>query len=474
MKAIDTLVDLWKDIKKKISVVFQPHELSMLAHESKFVQRSTSFLQGKDFVELMTAASIDPHAVPLQMLCSKLREINPEADLTPQSLMERINRPEAALFLKMIFQKSLEKGLENIVEQVPPELLKPFNNVYLEDCSECALNEELQEDFKGSSGGASKASVKLDLIYEIVQKTIFSVELTDRRTPDQKLAQRHLAIIKKDDLWIRDLGFFDVSVLKAIHSIGAYFLTRLHASVLVYLNKEDEHPTDLAEYINRIYPNEVVVDLQVFIGSEKFSCRLIAYRAPKELAEKRRREANKEAKRKGRTQKQSNIDRLDFTFFATNVPKEIWKAEVVGTVYTVRWQVELIFKNWKSSLKIHYLKGTNPNRIRCLLYGKLIVILIINIIHKFAAWYAQKIGREISLHKVVNWLKVDNKLSVIIVKGFNWKLFNFLVSEIPKTLSKDKRKRKTTQEALETGIHYCDLYANLKIKNNETQDLKVA
>lgn len=468
------LASMWKDIKKKISEIFQPSELSKIARKNKFIQRSTSLLQGKDFIELMTAASIDPQVVPLEILCCKLREINPEADLTAQSLMERINRPESASFLKSVFQKSLEHGLTSIVEQVPADLLKPFNNVYLEDCTECALNEELQEDFKGSGGGASKACVKLDFIYEIMQKNVFSVELTDRNSPDQKLAQRHLDIIKKGDLWIRDLGFFDVTVLKMIDVMGAYFLSRLHAAAHVYLNKEDEDPIDLAKYINKNFPNDSVIDLQVFVTADKLPCRLVAYRAPKELAEKRRREANKEAKKKGRTQRQANINRLDFSFFITNVPKEIWKAEVVGTVYTVRWQIELIFKNWKSNLKIHYLKGTNPDRIRCLLYVRLIVIVIINIIYRFTAWYAQQFGREISLHKLINWLKVDNKLARLIVKGFNIKLFDVLVREILKTMCKGKGKRKTTQDALEEGIHYCDLYVNLNIENDENQGLKIA
>jgi len=474
MNAQDSLTGIWRDIKQKISEIFQPSTLIKLARETNFIQRSTSLLQGKDFIELMTAASIDPQIVPLEGLCSKLREINPQADLAPQSLMERINRSESASFLKAIFQKSLEKGLANIVEQIPSDLLKQFNNVYLEDCSECALHEELQKEFKGSSGGASKASVKLDFIYEIIQKNIVSVDLTDRNSPDQKLAQRHLDIVRKGDLWIRDLGFFDGSVLRTISAMGAYFLSRLHASAYVYLNKEDECPTDLAEYINLHYPNDAVIDLQVFVTAEKQPVRLVAYRAPKELAEKRRREANKEAKKKGRIQKQANINRLDFSFFITNVPKNIWKAEVVGTVYSVRWQIELIFKNWKSSLKIHYLKGTNPNRIKCLLYGKLITIVVINIIHKLAAWYAQKLAIEISLHKVVNWLKVDNKLSVIIVKGFSWKYFDLLMREVPKTLCKDKRKRKTTQDALDYGIHYCDLYIGLNSENNENQSVKMA
>jgi hypothetical protein len=469
-----SLTIIANDINKKISEIFDPNELSKIARECNFTQRSTALLQGEDFVDLMTAASLDPQAVPLEILCTILQKLNPEAVLTPQSLMERINRPESAAFLKAIFQKSLEKGLNKIVELIPAELLKSFKNVYIEDCSECALNEVLQENFKGSGGGASKASVKLDFIYEMKQRRVVQVELTDRRSPDQKLAQRNLRIIQQGDLSIQDLGFFDVDVLKAINGIGAFFLSRLHSSVNIYINNDDEEPIDIAKYLNTHYPNDSVIDLWVFVTKEKFPCRLVAYRAPKELAEKRRRESNKEAVKKGRKQKQSSINRLDFSFFLTNVPEEVWKAEVVGTVYTLRWQIELIFKNWKSSLKIHYLKGMNPDRIRCLLYGKLITIAVINLIYKFAAWYAQKLGREISLHKVVNWLKVDNRLAVIILGGFKHRFMKELIRDISKSMCKQKRKRKTTQDALDMGIPFGELYGNSNTYHDENQWVKVA
>lgn len=474
MKPKGSLTAIWGNIKNMITEIFQTKELSNIARKTKFIQRSTSLLQGKDFLELMTTASIDSKAVSLEGLCGILRDRKLEADLTPQSLMERINQPGAVDFLKTVFQNSLKTALTNIIECVPPDLLASFNNVWLEDCSECVLNEHLKKYFKGSSGVTSKSCVKLDLIYEIKQKNVFSVDLVDRRSPDQKLAQRHLEIVRKGDLWIRDLGFFDVSVFKTMAVIGAFFLSRLPACVNAYINKEDKNAVDLAEYINRNFPEHAVIDMQVFVTIEKFPVRLVAYRAPKELAEKRRREANKEAKKKGRQRAEASMNRLDFSFFITNVPKEIWKAEVVGTVYTVRWQIELIFKSWKSQMQINYLKGINPDRIRCLLYGKLIVIAVINIIYKLCDWYAQKLRKEISLPKVVNWLKSGQRLVLIIFEKFSYNLFNSLIREIPRTLSKKTRRRKTTQNALEQGIPYLDLYANLYIQDTKNEYVKVA
>ena len=236
MRTLDTFTNAWKELKKTAEI-FCPSELTKLARETKFIQRSTSILQAKDFVNLLAAASTDPKIVPLTGLCNALRELNAEADLTPQSLMERINTPNAVAFLKQVFQKAMEAKLSNIVNRMPPGVLKSFNHVWLEDCSECALNEGLQKAFKGSGGETSKASVKIDLIYEIKQKTIHSIDLVDRRSPDQKLAKKHIEIINTGDLIIRDLGFFDVTVLKPIQNTGAFFLSRLPACVSVYLNK---------------------------------------------------------------------------------------------------------------------------------------------------------------------------------------------------------------------------------------------
>jgi len=84
MGGLSTLIDGFKNAKKKIAEMLCPDELSKIAYQTGFIQRTTALLQGKDFVELMTTVSMDPKAVSLEGLCSTLRELNPEADLTHQ------------------------------------------------------------------------------------------------------------------------------------------------------------------------------------------------------------------------------------------------------------------------------------------------------------------------------------------------------------------------------------------------------
>ena len=68
---------------------------------------------------------------------------------------------------------------------------------------------------------------------------------------------------------------------------------------------------------------------------------------------------------------------------------------------------QLMFKNWKSLLNIHILKGTRSERIKCILYGRLITITMLTLISSYAAWYAEAyLQREISFPKLINWVRL--------------------------------------------------------------------
>ena len=74
----------------------------------------------------------------------------------------------------------------------------------------------------------------------------------------------------------------------------------------------------------------------------------MAVRVPQEVADRRRQKAKDKAKSKGRTPSQAYLALLDWTLFVTNVPAEMLSGQQVATLYRVRWQVELVFKLWKS------------------------------------------------------------------------------------------------------------------------------
>ena len=122
--------------------------------------------------------------------------------------------------------------------------------------------------------------------------------------------------------------------------------------------------------------------------------------------------------------------------------------------------IELTFKSWKSLLQLHLLKGSRPERIECLLYGRLITITILNILYAEASGYAEdRLHRELSAHKLINWLKRKGRLAKAIHLDRVDAVLLDLRREI-KRLCKQQRKRKTTRQLLEAQVAYLESFSH--------------
>ncbi|WP_412675036.1 transposase [Bacillus mycoides] len=61
----------------------------------------------------------------------------------------------------------------------------------------------------------------------------------------------------------------------------------------------------------------------------------------------------------------------------TNAPSEILPATEVYAFYSLRWQVEIVFKTWKSIFSIHVNKRMKLERFQCHLYGQLLRLCLV-------------------------------------------------------------------------------------------------
>jgi hypothetical protein len=276
--------------------------------------------------------------------------------VSAQALMKRINRKASVDFLKSVYSKVLKEKLSTL-QEVPAELLAPFSKVLIQDSSTMVLHERLQGYFKGLGGRSSKASAKLDVIYDWKAKNYEQITLTDQGEADQKLGLNIETVLTEDSLVIRDLGYLRVDCLEKIVEKNAFFLSRLKSGMKVYLKQDDEVSVEIGDYVSKKYKDCHQLDLQVYITAKKFPVRLVIYKAPEAVANERRRLTKATAKKQGRQLQEKTLKFMDYTMFVTNVPPEIWKADVIGTIYRIRWQIELLFKCWKSKAEIDHLEG---------------------------------------------------------------------------------------------------------------------
>ena len=92
--------------------------------------------------------------------------------------------------------------------------------------------------------------------------------------------------------------------------------------------------------------------------------------------------------------------------YMTNTPTDIVPMGQVHDWYFLRWQIEILFKTWKSSFQIYHCKKIKPERLECHLYGQLIVILLSSsIMFQMRQLLLIKKKRELSEYNAIYMIK---------------------------------------------------------------------
>jgi DDE family transposase len=445
--------------------IFNEEKCFELAKKTKFIVRSSSRIKGHELLKVLILPSESVTTDSLVGLCDRIIQFNPNADISASALCQRINHISSVKFIQVVFEELLNLSRKEFAKQYEAEngLLGYFKNVYIQDSTLFELNECHSKKYKGTRRGTNccKSQVKIDLIHNYSTGLIIDIGILAGKTPDQGLAERIYKHLCNGDLIIRDLGYFAVEHIKRIQDISAYYLSRLPSNVLVFLNPNDKQPIDLEKYVKENHPNDSVINFpEIYISAKKIKTRLVIYLMPQEEIEKRLRRANKHAKETGRIPSKAKKSLMKFSIFITNIPDSVLSKEVIGTIYRLRWEIELIFKQWKSKLNIHYLKGTNKNRIDCLIWARMCMVIIAAILIATFMKIARDIfHRELSAEKLLNFLIRQDKFS----KAIETKTLEFLVKKIiknmPKMLMKDKRTLKTMREMSISSLNYYECAA---------------
>lgn len=458
-----------QDLEKiltKFEEFVSPNFCNDLARKCRFIQRSTSQLQGYEFAQAMMTPNAFLEAETLNSLAVRMQKINKECNLSASALAQRINSKGAEAFMKACFGKALKEMIRKDLTSLSElQNLSGFNRILIEDSTRAELHEKLSPYFKGSGGVASKASVKIDYIFDYLSEEIVDIDFFSGNKPDQSLAGRIISILEKDDLVIRDLGYFVIKKFQEIEEKGAYYISRWKVNEDVYESKEATTPLDLAKFLDK-HISKGIVDIEVFVGKKKHSVRLIACLMSEEAVNKRHREANRSANRHGTKVSKKKTNLLKYCIFITNVPARVLSSIAIMSTYRARWRVELIFKQWKSCLKIHQFKGYNKERFHCFLYGRLIMILLLGCLFPPLMLYARRIGKELSCYKLTNYLIADHAFAIALQEGKMYQFIEKLLEDIPRRVCMDKRKRLSLRNNVRMSSSYYNELEIMGLRSN--------
>jgi Transposase DDE domain len=432
---------------------FSSDDIEATARRTGFVKRASK-ITGKLFLALVTFGSWSDAQTTLAQLAAKVTQVVEQVEVSPEAIHQRMNK-RALVFLQDMIRQALAK-VQALEKVCADGLFTAFTKVYLADSTGFGLPDSLSDLFPGSGGSATKAGAKIQAVWDYKSSVFGHFALTPWNMPDQKYVDTVVALAQQGVLFIFDLGYFKLKAFARIVEAGAYFLRRLnHQTPIFDANTGGLQPLELAAFLNTVESNRT--EKAIFLGAkERVASRLVAYRLPEPIVNARRRIAKKNAKKKGYTPSQAHLALLAWNLFITNVPRTIWKTETVGKVYPIRWQVELIFKSWKSYLHLASIKTKKAVPTLCYLYGRMLLILLNYALCpqlRHTLWLKKK--RELSLLKLVRHFQAlaDRWMQAIFQSELALRRFLTRACATAERLAaKASRKRRTTAQILRASL----------------------
>lgn len=178
------------------------------------------------------------------------------------------------------------------------------------------------------------------------------------------------------------MGYFSLIHFAFLAAQGCYFLTRFRVGTCVYVEGEQVGLVALLRAQCRPH-----LDLEVEVGQkQRLACRLVAKQLPRAVAERRREQLRRETKKKGQVVSPHALLLAAWDIYLTNLPQVLASTPEVFILARLRWQIELLFKLWKSEARLDKSRSEKPWRILCECYAKLIGILVQHWICLTACW----------------------------------------------------------------------------------------
>jgi len=282
-----------------------------------------------------------------------------------QGLDQRFSE-KSVLFMRRL----LEAGMSEMVQSETKNTILPqFNGVYLTDCTRLVW----------ATVGV-KMAVRLEL-----QQGQLEANFMDLKTNDQRATVIDYPL-PQGALHLNDLGFFKLQRLREWSEQEVYWLVRYKAGTSLY--DFEGKRLDLKILLSGNEPLSMPVYLGS--GSDKVRAELRAAPLSGEALTKRQSRLKEQARLDQRPLSEQQQEIADWTLYLTNIPDLTFaQAHILART---RWQIEMLFKLWKSYGKVLISRSADPIRQQCEGYGKLLGVLIAHWTLLVAGWQPHCLG----------------------------------------------------------------------------------
>ncbi|WP_281259905.1 IS4 family transposase [Halalkaliarchaeum desulfuricum] len=291
------------------------------------------------------------------------RSYNSTADdtLCPSGFYQQLT-PELAEYLSDLVEAALD---EVTVPDTTSREIDRFRDIISADGTVLRLHELLADDFEGRK--EEQTGARLHLLHNITEQTIDDYSVTDEKTHDS--TQFDTGPWLEDRLVLFGRAYLSYRRFALIDENGGYFVTPLKDNAKPVITEElrewrgdaipleGEQIHDVTEDLYRQY-----IDVEVEVEFERR-----AYAGEQSEDSKRFRVVGV---------RDEGADDRDYELYITNVPREEFLPDELATIYSCRWETELLFRELKTQYELDEFDTIKKHVVEILLYAAILSLLV--------------------------------------------------------------------------------------------------
>lgn len=204
----------------------------------------------------------------------------------------------------------------------------------------------------------------------------FKLTATEGRGTGESFSQ---FAIQAGDYILADRGYSTANGIDYASSRNAYVTIRVNTQVL-RLKDANGNTFDLLDAVKSIQRTGVSWGWKVAVFNQNNSPvkgRLCAVRKTAQAIKLAQNKIRRKASKNGRKTKPDTLEFAKYIILFTTFPENEFSPSNVLEWYRIRWQVELVFKRFKSLAQLGHLPKYDDESAKAWLYGKLFVALIV-------------------------------------------------------------------------------------------------
>jgi IS4 transposase len=357
---------------------------SSLARRLKTALRASTITQiGRDTGLTQRLRDVTPHRLTIALLtslsCYKtttladiLRVFNALSgrSVRYKPFHNQLAKEAFPVFTWRVFQRLLDRLVVRVLAPLPGNALRRFDDILLQDGSSFALVDKLRHTFPGRFTKISPAAVELHATMSLFEDQAISVQLAPDADGERQFLPEPSELRRK--LLIADRGYMDIDYCERVDVAGGSFIVRfkkhvnplIHDAMLGRSRRPSWKGKQLVDIRDRLEGKSA--DLLVSWGKDARAFRLLFV---------------------------WNRKNKEHMILATNLPADAFDLADVRQLYRLRWQVELLFKEWKSYANLHAFGTSKAGIAEGLIWASLAAALL----KRFIAHVTELVVRDVEI-----------------------------------------------------------------------------